>query len=375
VRGVAWLLGLAALAFFWHRLGWQTIWGTVATVGPRLLWLVGVYTAGIAVMSLPWHVLLPAEARPSVLATAASRFAASGLNSLGPLLAVGELTRLLWIKRAHWPEGLAAIAVDRLIFLAASSLSLGAGAVAALLVADVPRALAIAAAAVAVAIVALAITLAVLARRFSPATAVGRLVAAVGALIRRMRGLAEAPDLAGAERTDAALHALLTGPRRPLLVAFALHAVGRVFVTAEFYAACRVLGIDASLGDVLVLAAVPLALSLVAGVVPSQVGIQEGAQGAVGAALGLGPDAGMLVVLLQRARQLVCLPIAALLLAVRPRADSSHATPTTESKPGPADRSPGSAGGVTAGGGPYGDLGSGRAAPSGGSGGGSRGRA
>jgi hypothetical protein len=374
-RWLAWGLGVAAVAFFLSRVGWRTIAATMATVGPRVLWLVAVYLAGVAVMAQPWRLLMAREQRPGVAAAVASRLAASGLNALGPLLAVGELTRLLWVRREHWPEALAAMAVDRLLFLVASALSLAAGALAGVLATNAPRALVIPAAAVAAALVVVAIGLALVAARFTPATAIGRLTAAVGRLIARMRGLPGAPLIPAAERTDAALHALLSGPRRPLLLALAVHVVGRLFVTAEFYAACRVLGLEVGLAQVLVLAAVPLALSLVASVVPSQMGVQEGAQGAVAAALGLGSTAGVLIVLLQRGRQLICLPIAALLLALRTRHPSPHPAPPIESKPGGADGPPSPAGGITGAGGPYGDLGSDRAARSAESAARSRGRA
>ena len=108
-----------------------------------------------------------------------------------------------------------------------------------------------------------------------------------------------------------------------------IHLLGRGLAAFEIYLALRLLQVPATPAHVLVLAAVPVASALVGAFLPGQIGLQEGVQAAVAAALGLGATAGIMVVLLQRARQLLFLPVTAALLYLGP-----HATPLPLAGPG-----------------------------------------
>jgi len=99
-----------------------------------------------------------------------------------------------------------------------------------------------------------------------------------------------------------------------------LHLVARVVSSAEVLVALWSLHAPTRLADAVVLSSVPIATSLVASSIPSQVGVQEGAQAFVCSALGFDPALGLVLVLLQRLRQLAFVPLTLLLLsAAHPR--------------------------------------------------------
>jgi hypothetical protein len=138
---------------------------------------------------------------------------------------------------------------------------------------------------------------------------------------------AEPSQPLGAE-IDGALKRLFSAPGE-LSLTLAVHLVARALAALEIAAALYALGVTPSVPQLLVLAAVPVALALVGAMLPSQIGLQEGAQAAVAAAVGLGPTVGLTMVLLQRVRQLLFVPVTAVLLAVRPR-------PHSDTSPGPS---------------------------------------
>jgi uncharacterized membrane protein YbhN (UPF0104 family) len=86
----------------------------------------------------------------------------------------------------------------------------------------------------------------------------------------------------------------------------------------------------ATLVHVLVLSSVPIATSVFASAIPSQIGVQEGAQALVCGALGLDPALGLVLVLLQRARQLAFVPLTLILLGAA-RSSEAPASAVTAS--------------------------------------------
>lgn len=319
LRWLAWIGGLGLVAFTVYRIGWTTVTDAVARVGAGLVWLLAAYAVATALMGLPWWLLLPRAHRPGPGAAVMSRFAATGLNSLLPLLAVGEVTRLLWVRREDRPQAIAAILVDRLLFVVASALSVVLGAVAVVFLPEAPRRLAMLASAFALLLLVGAGIAGWVAAHSDPVAWLRRVVKPARRALARMQDRGGAPGAEGAARTDEALHALLRGDRGRLALGLALHLLARVFVTLEVYLACHLLGVEVGLAGALVLAAVPLALAVVGSFVPGQLGVQESAQGAIAAAIGLGTTVGVLVVLLQRVRQVLLLPVAFAALAARPR--------------------------------------------------------
>ena len=290
------------------------------------------YAAGTAVGAVPWRKLLPDWARPSWGATLTSRFAASGINALLPFFGLGEASRLLWLPRGERSPGLAALVVDRLLFLAAGMPILVIAALAATRVPAVPH----------------SYLLAVLdqrerhlhrgcrGRRRRRARPPGRQAALGADHVRRpahrrhrqRRARRRRPTDDGAvDPVDRGLHSLLTGARAPLAGGFALHICARLLLAAEIYAGLRILGAPVGVLGTLIFIAIPVGLSVIGTFVPGQIGLQEGASALVAAALGIGPATGIALVFLQRLRQLVFVPLAGLLIALVPYGPRSSDPP------------------------------------------------
>jgi lysylphosphatidylglycerol synthase-like protein len=312
VGGIALGVVVAVVGVKWTGLG--AIREALSQVGANIGWMFAAYTAGTAVAAVPWRKLIPVEARPSWGATLTSRFAASGLNALLPFFGLGEAARLLWLPRGERKPGLAALVVDRLLFLAAGMPILVLAALAAVRVPSVPHGYTIG-----VLVSATVISIAV------AAVAVG---AARGQLFGKLRwalilfGVPPANGKPGkngdVDPIDRALHALLTGPRAPIVIGFLLHVLARVLLAAEIYAGLQILGARVGPLETLIFIAIPVGLSVIGTFVPGQIGLQEGASALVAAALGIGPATGIALVFLQRLRQLVFVPLAGLLIAVVP---------------------------------------------------------
>jgi hypothetical protein len=134
-------------------------------------------------------------------------------------------------------------------------------------------------------------------------------------IVQRLLGNANRDPELGA-RVDAVLHQHLERRGRPVLLrGLLLHLAARVVASAEVAVALWSLHAPARLGEAIVLSSVPIATSVIASSIPSQVGVQEGAQAFVCAALGFDPALGLVLVLLQRLRQLAFVPVTLLLLS------------------------------------------------------------
>jgi uncharacterized membrane protein YbhN (UPF0104 family) len=333
LAAVAWLIGLVLMVLLIRRIGLESTWATLRGVRLGVLGVLATGFAGIAASALPWRVLLPAELRPSIGGAVASRTAAAGMNAVLPLVSAGDVGRLLWLPRHAWAEGLAAMAVERLLFALASAVAIAAGALAAATLPQLPSQLAPAAVAGAVVITLIALAALWLLGRRTPLTTLLRWGLRLKAAVKPLAGgggdsdPGEVPEV----KLDQALRAILLGPRSRLAWAFALHLLARTLFSLEIYLALRALGVAVDLPQTLCIAAVPVALSVAAVVIPSQIGVQEGTQAAITSALGLGAQVGLSMTLLLRVRQLLQLPLAALCFALRPRHredDSSTSMPS-----------------------------------------------
>jgi len=314
------VVGLAAVVVGVKWTGVAAIHKALSQVGVNIAWMFVAYAAGTAVAAAPWRKLLPGAQRPSWGATLASRFAASGVNALLPFFGLGEASRLLWLPRGERSPGLAALVVDRLLFLAAGMPILVVAALAATRVPAVPH----------------SYSLAVLlsAGIIFAAVAVVAVGAARGHLAGKLRWalvLFGVPPTAGADAAkangdsgkavdpvDNGLHTLLTGGRGRLAGGFALHVCARLLLAAEIYAGLQILGARVGVLGTLIFIAIPVGLSVIGTFVPGQIGLQEGASALVASALGIGPATGIALVFLQRLRQLVFVPLAGLLIALVP---------------------------------------------------------
>jgi hypothetical protein len=301
--------GLSLFVVAIARAGVSEIRAQLLHVGPRAFWLLLPYAFGTAIGALPWAALLPRVLRPRPLGVVVGRFVASSANALLPLFGLaGEPTRLLWLRPQARARGLAAIVIDRVLYNCSNGCLLLVGAAVALEATRLPTAVALGATAAALATVIITLALLLGAVRFG----VGR---RVQALLRRVLGKVYTPDAFGAE-VDAALLVTLREQRFHLVVGVVTHMLGRATILGEVFVALRLLGVASSPADAVVLAVVPIGLSLFFSSIPSQLGVQEGGQALVAAALGMSPSVGVTLVLLQRFRQLVFAAFAPLLLEV-----------------------------------------------------------
>jgi hypothetical protein len=309
------VVGTVLVALLVHRLGIHAIGSALSRVGPSFIWLVAAYSAGTVVGAIPWGMLIPSAMRPSWVAVVVSRFAASGVNVLLPFFGIGETGRLLWMPKPAWPYGTAAIVAERLLFIAAGAPLIVAGVYALRPLPGVPPWVVVGGTLLALAIISAALAIGGLAAH-------GQLARRTSQLLHRL-GLRRVPP-ANAENGEAAVAAplwdtalrdLLTGRKLPLLAALILQLFARLFFALEIYAGLRVLGLPAGWRETVVMAAVPIALSVLGTFVPGQIGIQEACQSLVAGALGIPPAAGLALVLLQRARQLLFIPLSAVLIA------------------------------------------------------------
>jgi putative membrane protein len=144
------------------------------------------------------------------------------------------------------------------------------------------------------------------------------LVAAVGFLLAQRGGLfqwlerlphrvaahapwAKLPELVGLHGEVQAIY------RRPraLIAGFLWHCLGWIVGAGEAWLALWLLDTPISLGEVLILESLAFALRSAAFAVPAGVGVQEGGYVALGAVFGLGPEIGLALSLLKRAREVL----------------------------------------------------------------------
>jgi hypothetical protein len=315
VVGIVFGLAVVVVGVKWTGVG--AIRAALSRAGVNIAWMFAAYAAGTAVAAFPWRRLFPRQERPSWGATLASRFAASGLNALVPFFGLGEAARLLWLPRGGRSPGLAALVVDRLLFLAAGTPILLLAALAATRVPAVPRSYEL------VALSSAAVIMAAVAA-VAAGAAHGRLV---GKLRWALLVFGVAPIRTGsagrapgdtADPIDSGLRGLITGSRGRIVGGFALHLCARLLLAAEIFAGLHILGAHVGPLETLIFIGIPIGLSVVGTFVPGQIGLQEGATALVAAALGIGPATGIALVFLQRLRQLVFVPLAGLLIALVP---------------------------------------------------------
>jgi hypothetical protein len=301
--------GGGLLALLIARLGPTEIAAELTGAGAGVLWLFAAYAAGTSVVALPWGYLLPRPARPPLAAVIASRFAASGANVALPLFGVGgELCRLAWVDAAGRAAAVAAIAVDRLLYTAASAVFLLSGTVALALVWPGAGYAWVGAAVAGSLLLSVGVGVRLLSRH--------RIGARVERVLERLSR--RSAGTFGVDVDERIAGAFARGPG-PLAGGIGVHLVGRVLLGAEIYAGFLVLGVPLSPIEALVFASLPVALSFAGALIPGQLGILEGAQAVLAVTLGVSPAAAVSVVLLVRARQVASVALAWWLMARKAR--------------------------------------------------------
>ncbi len=292
-----------------HRLGAENIAAQLASAGPGFLWILVIHLFAMIAAALPWYVLLPPAARPTIGGAITSRFVASGANAALPLFGLGgEVARLLWLRKGERAPGVAAIIVDRLMTGAAAATLVAAGLIGLMHVPSLPAQYARAATVsmcVLVACVALGI---LLARRLALGTRLHRLV-------RRLRKQVDEDAHFGSD-VDAHVTAMLSARTRGPWLAWLLHVLGRSLVGVEIYVGFLLLDVQLAWDQALVFAALPAILAVAGAFVPSQLGVHEGAQALVAASFGISTTTAVAVVLLLRLRQIAGAALIGILLLV-----------------------------------------------------------
>ncbi len=309
LRIVGAILALGLLVLVIVQLGPAAIADQLLATGPAFLWIVVLHGVAIAVSGLPWHVLLPRSARPRLGQSIISRFVAAGANAVTPVVALaGDLVRLFWLPhRADRALGVAAIVVDRLTYGAANALFVLAGVVALVHVSDLPPMYMRMSVIGIVVLVGLVAAGTVLAARV-------RIVGRIHRLILRVRR--KPRDHGFGDDVDAGIASML---RRPgtLALALAFNLLFRVAISAEIVVAFHLLGIDLAWDEALVFSALPIVVAVAAFLVPSQIGVQEGAQALLAASFGIPSTTAVAVVLLLRIRSLIGGGLVAVLIATK----------------------------------------------------------
>jgi glycosyltransferase 2 family protein len=311
-------LGLLTLVI-WH-IGPQAIAHQLLAAGPGFIWIVVIHAVGIAVAALPWHVLLPREARPTIWQSIASRFVAAGANAVTPVVSfAGDLVRLFWLRhKSDRPHGVAAIVADRLTYGAANLTFVIAGAIALVHVSDLPpeyTRMTLIGGMVLMVLVALG---AVLAARF-------RLIGRIHHLVSRIRR--KERDHQFGDDVDASVEEMLRRQPGRLALAFLFNVMFRLAMSLQIVVAFWLLGVDLAWDEALVFSALPIVMAIGGFMVPSQVGVQEGAQALLAGSLGISSTTAVAVVLLLRIRSLVGGALVALLIATKKSSLAQAAQP------------------------------------------------
>lgn len=309
LRVVGAMLAVGLLVLLIYHLGPAALANQLLTVGPGFIWILVLHGVAIAISGLPWHVLLPRRARPTVFQSIASRFVAAGANAVTPVVAfAGDLVRLFWLPhKADRPDGVAAIVVDRLTYGASNAVFVIAGAIALAQIGLPPEYMRTTWIGLGVLVV-LVVVGVVLAAHF-------RLIGRTHHLISRLRR--KERDHQFGDDVDAAVEDMLRRKPGALALAFAFNLLFRIGISAEIVVAFYLLGIELDVGQALAFSALPIVVAVAGFLIPSQIGVQEGAQALLAEAFGIPATTAVAVVLLLRIRSLVGGAIVALIIATK----------------------------------------------------------
>ncbi len=306
------VLAIGILAYIVARIGVHALLDQLGQVGWGYTWILVIHAFALVIASIPWWVLLPVGRRPTLGGAIASRIFASGANAVLPLFGLGgELVRLVWLKKHDRASGVAALVVDRLMYGVASATLLAVGLVGLLHLPQLPDDYA------RTATIGVAVLLVL--------SAVGTIVAlrtGMGArihrLIQRFRKQVD-HDTQFGDSVDRDMATMLQVRSAAPWLAWLLHSLARGLIGAEIVLGFYLLGAPLAWDEALVFAALPVILALAGAIVPSQLGVHEGAQALIATSLGISPTTAVAVVLLMRIRQLISAAIIGPMLLVRRR--------------------------------------------------------
>jgi hypothetical protein len=300
------------LAIIVERIGFYALLDQLRLVGPGFIWILAIHAVALVVAAIPWYLLLPPARGPTLRGAIASRIFASGANAVLPLFGLGgELVRLVWLRKDDRASGLAALVVDRLTYGVASATLLAAGLIGLLHLPALPADYARTATIGVGVLLALVAVGSVVALRGGMGTRIHR-------LIRRVRKQVDHETHFG-DDVDRHMSAMLRLRSSAPWLAWILHTVARGLIGAQIVLGFYLLGAPLAWDEALVFAALPVILALAGAVVPSQLGVHEGAQALVATSLGISPTTAVAVVLLMRVRQILSAAVIGPMLLMRRR--------------------------------------------------------
>ena len=290
--------GAGDLAALFARLGWAD--GCLA-----LAVVVAVLSAVQFLDAVGWGVLIERSARPGWARLFWLRYLCNSVNTLLPVAQVGgEFVRALGLAR--WglpaPRAGAGVVVDLTLGLATLVAFAGLGMVVALLAlgggGDTLLGAGIA-----------TLVFAGLVASFVLAQRRGLFAAMAHGLGRFTVGKRWLAVVGGAEALDREIDRIYRRPG-PVLTCALWRFVGWLVGGIEVWAILWFLGVEASLADALVLESLGQIIRNAGFAIPGALGVQEGGFTAIALLLGLGPEVGLAVSLVKRARSVVVgLPI------------------------------------------------------------------
>jgi uncharacterized membrane protein YbhN (UPF0104 family) len=141
-----------------------------------------------------------------------------------------------------------------------------------------------------------------------------RMIGRIHRLIRRIRH--KHPENHFGDDADRHVEQMLR-ELRGLSLAFVANLASRLVTCAEVYLAFWLLGVHLDWDQWLVFAALPIVIAIAGALIPSQIGVQEGAQALIAASFGIPATTAVAAVLLLRIRSLLGGFVVWLLLAQR----------------------------------------------------------
>jgi putative membrane protein len=292
---IAWAAGVALLAGLIAFNGAARLLDTVAALGWWLVPVIAYHGVPLSIDTRAWQILF--TRRPRFLALLRTLWISEGINGLFPVPHLGELlrARIAW-RMTGTGEGVATVVVDltlaitteamfALIGLALFSAVPGTGGTVRILL---PAMAAIGASALAFYFL----------QRAGLFTLASRILHRWSETARRGFGLA------GAAALDAALGDLYR--HRDAVIASALWRLGGWIAGAgETWLVFYALGHPIGVAEAIIVESLSHAARTAAFFIPGGLGFQDGALMLLGSALGLGPDAGLVLALTKRLRELV----------------------------------------------------------------------
>ncbi|MGI5864987.1 MAG: lysylphosphatidylglycerol synthase domain-containing protein [Myxococcales bacterium] len=312
-RFLSLMAGVALLAWLIYDFGPKRLAAQMVKVGPAFFLMPAIFVVGMGVRAFGWWALLRHDDRPGFGATIYSRFAATSLNDVLPLMGVGgEPSRLLWLPPERRRAGTPVLILDRVLLIVADAIFVLVAATSAILGLALPSSLESETGLVIGAAIAIALALVLVTFKKGLAGPVMRLVASLGIKSAESR-------IARAEEMDATVRTVWREQPKRVLAALGFQLASRVLISAEVWIGLALLGVHEGALAALAISAVPVAVSVVFAFIPSQLGVQDAAMALVFVGLGLDPATGVALTLLQRVRQVIVLPVGFFLLSRAPR--------------------------------------------------------